>query len=149
MPSTTRTTMTARAASAIHQPIIGSTACAAVNTSRIWATRPGFLGVLEGAESLRAMRFSLPSGDTGQAPLDQRGSLLACGGVGGLGEVRQLLRHRTSRALHRLRPQPTGTVGGAHQWPAHDALEADLLGELGPTHELLRLDPPVHRVVAG
>src|SRR3954454_9800810 len=123
MPTTTRTTTTARAASAIHQPIIGSTACAAVNTSRIWATRPGFLGVLEGAESLRAMRFSLPSGDAGQAPLDQRGGLLAGGGVGGLGEVGQLLGDGASPALHRLGPQPAGTVGRAHQRPAHDALE--------------------------
>ena len=43
--------------------------------------------------------------------------------------------------------QATGAVGRAHQRPAHDAGEADLVGLLAQFDELLRLDPAGDRMV--
>src|SRR5450759_1930434 len=99
-------------ASAIHQPIIGSTPRAAVNTSRIWAKRAVrfFLGRFDLADSLRAIGIRLPSGDVGEAALEQRGSLLASRAVCGFNEVGQELRHGTAPALHGLGPEATRAV---------------------------------------
>ena len=50
---------------------------------------------------------------------------------------------------HRGGPQPPRAVGAAHQRAGHDALEPQVGRDVGPVHELLRLDPPVDRVVLG
>src|ERR1035437_3051188 len=146
----TITTSAPTAANAIHQPINGSTLWATVKTSRIWAIwrkRPAFLGAAGFADSLRAIEIRLLSGDDGEAALEQRGGLLAGRAVRGRHEVGQLLWHGTVPALHGLGPEATCAVGRTHQRPTHDALVADLLSQVGPPDELLRLDPAVDRMV--
>src|SRR5665647_1794373 len=150
-PMTTITASAPTAANAIHQPISGSTLRAAVKTSRIWPSwrkRPAFFGLVDFADFLRAMGIILLSGDVGEAALEQRCGLLAGRAVRGRHEVGQLLRHGTTPALHGLGPEATRAVGRTHQGPAHDALVADLLSQIGPLDELLRLDPTIDRVVA-
>ena len=54
MPTTAATTRTPRAASAIHQPMAGSTAFAERKTCLTCAIRPGFLaGVVAGSLAMR------------------------------------------------------------------------------------------------
>src|SRR5665648_933831 len=94
------------------------------------------------------MGIRLLSGDVGEAALKQRGGLLAGRAVRGRNEMRQLLWYGTAPALHGLGPEASRAVGRTHQRPTHDALVADLLRQVRPPDELLRLDPTVDRVVA-
>src|SRR3954454_14609161 len=98
--------------------------------------RPSFSGA---AASFLAMgvRLSCFSSSYGNGSLSQtRG---ASGGAGGGGLAR----------LDRLRVEPAGAVGGADQRAGHHAGEADLVGLVLQLHELLRLHPALHGVVAG
>src|SRR5690606_33280734 len=102
-------------------------ACASVRSSRSW--------------------WPYLSGYVGRGPGQDRGRLLARGVVCGLPQVREVLGDLTSGPAHRLGPESPGAVGRTHQGTGHDAEEPDLLREVRPVHELLRLDPPVDRVV--
>ena len=63
-------------------------------------------------------------------------------------EVRQMGRDGPPGPGHRLRPEPTRPVGGSDQGTGHHPEEAEVLGELRPVQELLRLDPSGDRVVS-
>ena len=77
---------------------------------------------------------------------EHRFRLLCAGAL--LGELGHRRRRRAAVVGHGLGVEAPRAIGAADQRPGHHAREADLLGGPSMLDELLRLDPPFHRVVA-